>query len=357
MRVAVIPGDETGCGTYRMILPADAVMKARPDWTVELYQPGSVKIGSDAKGNLVGLKGLNDPDSLDILVMQRVGQRSTVAFTDWAREHGIATVVDADDAMWCIDKDNLAHKSWNNQAMNWRYMDESAKRADLVTVTTEHLARRYGKHGRVEILPNCIPSEVFNYEKPTGYDSSRVAIGWTGFVATHPHDLKVVGDAAKRAVDDTEAVVRVIGDAGGVAREWGLDSSAVEGIAPQPLGPAYFSAMSTIDIGLVPLADSPFNRAKSWLKALEFSAMGVPVIASPTPDNVRLSRQVPMLLAKTPDEWYGHLRWLIDHPYQREKRGTEARTAVRENFTVEAAGERWAAAWERAHARRMRMVA
>ena len=357
MRVAVIPGDETGCGTYRMILPADAVMKARPDWQVDLYKPGSIEIGSDKDGKLIGLKGLNEADKLDILVMQRVGNRASVAFTHWARQKGIATVVDADDAMWCIDKDNRAHKQWNSKALNWRYMDSAAQDADLVTVTTEHLARRYGKHGRVEIIPNYVPSEVFNYEKPTGHDETVVSVGWTGFVATHPHDLKVVGDAVYRALADTGAVARVVGDAGGVGREWGLDEEIVQGIAPQPLGPLYFGALSTIDIGLVPLADTPFNKGKSWLKALEFSAMGIPVIATPTPNNILLSRQVPIMLARTPDEWYEHLRWLIEHDYQREQRGIEAREAVRANFTLESAGEKWAQAWERAYNRRARMAA
>lgn len=354
MRIAVVPGDETGCGTYRMVLPANAVKKVRPDWEIELHKPGTVKIGSDENGRLVGVKGLN-PDNLDIIVMQRVGLRSTLAFTDWCRDHGIATVVDADDAMWCIDKDNKAYVSWNNQKMNWRFLDTAAERADLVTVTTDHLARRYGKHGRVEVVPNYIPEEVFDYEKPTGHDTSRVSVGWTGFVATHPHDLKVVGDAVRRATEDTGAVARIVGDAGGVAKAWDLDE--VQAIAPQPLGPLYFQALSTIDIGLVPLADTHFNRAKSWLKALEFSAMGIPVIASPTPDNVRLGQRVPILFAKTPDEWYGHLRWLIDHPYQREARGAQALAAVRTGLTVESAGEVWAAAWERAYARRARMVA
>jgi glycosyltransferase involved in cell wall biosynthesis len=354
VRIAVIPGDETGCGTYRMILPANAVQKVRPDWSVELYKPGTVKVASDQQGRAIGLKGMADPDKIDVLVMQRIGTRATLGFTDWARDHGIATVIDADDAMWCIDKNNAAYRSWNNQQMNWKFLDQATERADLVTVTSPHLAKRYGKHGRVEIISNYLPAEVFDYERVVRNDDIT-AVGWTGFVSTHPRDLNVVGDAMRRITEDTEAVARVIGDGRGAAKVWGVKT--MEQIDPQPLGPAYFTALSTLNVGLVPLEDSNFNRGKSWLKALEFSAMGVPVVASPTVENLRLAREggVPLLFATTPDEWYENIRWLVEHPYKREQQGEAARAAVQKNFTMESVGERWAAAWERAYARRERI--
>src|SRR5689334_24701002 len=47
---------------------------------------------------------------------------------------------------------------------------------------------------------------------------------------------------------------------------------------------AWPRALSALGIGLAPLADSTFNRAKSWLKPLEMAAVGVPCVMSALPD-------------------------------------------------------------------------
>jgi glycosyltransferase involved in cell wall biosynthesis len=40
--------------------------------------------------------------------------------------------------------------------------------------------------------------------------------------------------------------------------------------------------LANLDVGLVPLIHSRFNQAKSWCKGLEYNAMGVPAVASPS---------------------------------------------------------------------------
>jgi glycosyltransferase involved in cell wall biosynthesis len=107
---------------------------------------------------------------------------------------------------------------------------------------------------------------------------------------------------------------------------------------------------------VVPLQESPFNHAKSWLKALEFSSMGIPVVASASEDNRRLAKTVPILLAETEDEWRSHLTDLINDPDRRASIGAAAREAVRARNTFEDNAENWAAAWERALARKKRLT-
>lgn len=336
-----------------MILPANAVRGVRPDWEIDLYPPKAVDIGSGPGGEITAVRGLRHLD-YDLLVMQRIGTPVSVKFVQWATERGIAVSIDSDDALWAIDKDNQAWRAWNGAQNHWRYMDDATAWADLSTVTTAHLGTRYGKHGRVEVIPNFVPGEVFDYESPGRFDE-RVSIGWTGFTRTHPGDLTVVGDAMQRVLAETEAVARVIGDAEGAMRDWGIHS--IESIPPLVLGPDYFQGISLLDIGVVPLRDSTFNRCKSNLKALEMSAMGLPVVCTPTPANRLLAKDVPLLLADTPDEWHEHLTRLVNDPEEREWRGRAAQDAVRAGWTIEANAERWALAWERAVNRRVRLSA
>ena len=354
-RVVVIPADTSACGFYRMKTPAGAVQQVRPDWTIEVYDPNTVQLGGDHLGNLWGINGIPDPRSIDLLVMQRVGVPLQANLLRWARDTGIATVMDMDDAMWCIHPENPAHSVWNGDRTHWRIADSAAEVVDLVTVTTPALAKRYSrKHGRVEVLPNTVPADV-----PEIVDSIRgqfdptVTIGWAGLTDTHPHDLEVVGDAVRRVVAETGCKVRVIGDAEGAMRDWGLTD--IDQIGPVPLGVPYYTALTSIDVALVPLQDTPFNRAKSYLKALEFSSVGVPVIASDTPAHRDLQMTVPIAIAKTPQGWYENLMRLTAHPCARTDVTAEGWQAVRAHHTTEGNAEKWAQAWERAMARRSRL--
>ena len=356
MRVVVLPADKTGCGTLRCLWPAQVVKKARPDWTVEVYDPATVKVATDPQGNLLKLQGIDDPYSIDVLVVQRIGIPASFRLMEWFSRQGTAVVVDSDDAMWAIDRENMAWKSWNGSQYHWQWLDKAAEVADLVTVTTERLARRYGRHGRVEVLPNRVPEAVFSLESKRAEYDQTATLGWAGFTGTHPRDLRVVGDAVKNAVEDTGAKVRVVGDAAGAARDWGLPEGSVEQAGPFRLGPDYYQGLTCMDIGLVPLEDSLFNHAKSWLKALEFSAMGIPVVASATEDNRRLARSVPILLAESEAEWYSHIVRLISSPQERGELGLTAQEMVRQNHTFEGNAECWANAWERAYARRRRLT-
>lgn len=333
-----------------MIYPAQAIQKVRPDWQIELYEPGSVAIASRA-GKATAVRGL-DPNGLDLLVLQRIGAPGPLAFLQWAQANGIATVVDSDDAMHAIDRENVAYRIWNGGGLHWRYLDTAAKTADLVTVTTEALAQHYGRHGRTEVLPNRVPAAVLNLEGERDEHPEQLAVGWAGFTATHPGDLNVVGDGVAKAVAATGAAVRVVGSAKGVDEAFQLPDGTTEDLGSRKLGADYYSSLTAIDVAVVPLADTKFNRAKSSLKALEFSAMGVPVVASSTPANRELAKSVPILLADTSSQWATHIERLLADKQERLERGAAVRKAVRAAWTVEAGAELWASAWERAVARR-----
>jgi glycosyltransferase involved in cell wall biosynthesis len=114
----------------------------------------------------------------------------------------------------------------------------------------------------------------------------------------------------------------------------------------------YYTALTTLDIGLVPLGVGKFNHCKSYLKALEYAACGVAVVASDTPAHRALAASVPLRLARTPREWYDHIADLIEYPEARADMVAEARQQVFQWHTYEANAGRWVAAWERAMSRR-----
>jgi glycosyltransferase involved in cell wall biosynthesis len=106
----------------------------------------------------------------------------------------------------------------------------------------------------------------------------------------------------------------------------------------------YPTEMAKMAVGIVPLADTVFNRSKSALKMGEMAAVGVPVVASPTPDNERLAALGVGRLASTPQRWRKQLRALINNPeYRADLAGTGREVMATQ--TYEAHCEKWWDAW------------
>jgi hypothetical protein len=62
------------------------------------------------------------------------------------------------------------------------------------------------------------------------------------------------------------------------------------------------------DCGIAPLNDVPFNHAKSWIKAIEYSASNIPVVMSDLSEYRRLHDEYGIgFLASTKDDWVNYL--------------------------------------------------
>jgi len=301
----------------------------------------------------VGVQGFPDPMP-DLLVMQRVGTPGQYHVMKWASENGVATVIDYDDAMWCIDKDNYAWPSWNLSnptKQHWQWCDDAAILADLITCTTDALSVRYSRrHGRTEVIPNYMPAASLALSKR---DNEVFTAGWAGFTATHPGDCQISRPAAE-AVLAGGGRLAVVADAAGAAAEWGVDPALVEDLPPRPLGPKYFESLGALDLMLVGLRDTPFNRAKSALKVMESAALGVPSVAPDNAPHRALARTgFPVTLASNPSEWADAAKqWMALSAEDRLEQSLLLREVMRKGYTIEANAEQWAQAWERAMRRK-----
>jgi len=104
--------------------------------------------------------------------------------------------------------------------------------------------------------------------------------------------------------------------------------------------------MTELDLVLAPLEpDLEFSEAKSAVKWLESSAVGLPMVASPTePFRAVIEDGITGLLAN-PDEWEAKLEALVTDPDLRHNVGRAARQAVYTNHGPWALARQWAAIW------------
>ncbi|MFM0152453.1 glycosyltransferase [Paraburkholderia sediminicola] len=90
------------------------------------------------------------------------------------------------------------------------------------------------------------------------------------------------------------------------------------------------------DLMLVPLEDTIFNEAKSYVKYIESAAVGVPLMASAIGEfDFAISHKVNGLLAKTQEDWKTLLNEIVGDPGLLEKLGRNAYLAARESFCAD----------------------
>lgn len=329
MKVRIHPGDEHGVGNYRMRYPA--------------FSSG-VEI-DEAKGlPIVRLIRKSDhrpviaPQQLDadVLVFQRPSSRELVSLIPALQAQGHAVVVDVDDDLSAIHAKNVAAGSEEH-----RMVLRACQAADMVTVSTIALAQRYAPHGRVRVLANCVPERLLDMPR----DADGRTVGWAGWVGTHPEDLQVTRGAVQTALDVTGARFQMVGPADGVNRALQLRDS-VNATGGLPLD-EYYEALGMLDVGIAPLHDSVFNRAKSRLKPLEMTARGIAVAMSPRPDYVTVHQTgVGVIVPDRSRSWRSALVNLLLDERARAELVACGQQAIREHHTYEGQGWRWAEAWE-----------
>lgn len=343
MKAYVYPGDEYGCGYYRLIWPALAAAGQGHDVTVVMPSDRRVLVQVTPDGRPFAEKF---PDDADVVVLQRPTHQYLAAVVPMLRRRGVAVVIDMDDDLEHIDAQNRAFQSlaknmrWGNQVApnphSRRACARACRDATLVTVSTPVLAEVYGAHGRRHVLPNCVPAR---YLEVPHEDSDT--IGWGGVVVVHPHDLQAVGPAIARLVAEGYRF-ETVGEPAGVGRALGLrEDPPSPGDVDLDTWP---SAIARFGIGIAPLATSRFNAAKSWLKALEYTAVGVPWVGSALPEYERLNRLGVGAIADKPKVWRARLLDLLASPELRAEQSAAGR-ALAADLTIEGNAWRWAEAW------------
>jgi glycosyltransferase involved in cell wall biosynthesis len=269
------------------------------------------------------------PDA-DVVIIQRPSHPAVEALVRYFVKHGIKVVVDIDDRFDSVPVNNMAWEYYRQDPRALQILRQTLANATAVTVSTPDLQEL---HNGI-LIENCIPNWYLDI--PDDHDD---IVGWAGSLSVHKDDLTVVGSGIGLALRDAEWEFRVVGVAEGVKGELGLPYTPAEtgwlAINQYPY------AVAKLGIGIAPILDNRFNRAKSWLKALEYGALGVPFIASDMPEYRRLGIG---MLAANPRQWKGMLTALMKDPAMREDMRLAGRACARK-WTFEGNTHRWGDVW------------
>ncbi|WP_284260779.1 glycosyltransferase family 4 protein [Roseicyclus amphidinii] len=96
-----------------------------------------------------------------------------------------------------------------------------------------------------------------------------------------------------------------------------------------------------MDIGIMPLPDTPWMRGKCGYKLIQYMACGLPVVASPVGVNADIvTHGETGFLASTPAEWRSALKTLIHDPDLRLRMGQAGRKRVERDYSLQVHGPR-----------------
>lgn len=313
----------SGCGFFRIVLPFDQ-LRAN-GWDAQ-YAAGRMP-PEGAHSKLIVGERLMFPDVLG----------------EWRRlrlRHRL--VYEIDDDIWNVDPVNLqAWRAFRVHSIQ-DAVETCAMMSDLVTVTTEPLAeviRKRSGQQNVRVIPNFIEARLLTMERPR---RDHVTIGWAGG-SSHGKDLAMIAKAVRAVLDaDKSLRLHIIG----------CDFRPTFGIlnfarfTPWEKEPGDFYKHVDFDIGLAPIEPSVFNASKSALKAMEYAALGIPVIASDfLPYQGFVVDGVTGFLCRTQKQWRARIRELAHDAELREKMGQAARELAAQH-TIETNWQKWACAYE-----------
>jgi glycosyltransferase involved in cell wall biosynthesis len=243
---------------------------------------------------------------------------------DAIRRGSAPMVVDYDDAVF--HRYDQHRSLWIRKWLG-RKIDEVMRSADLVIVGNDYLGDRARKAGarRVEWLPTVVDTSRYAVSESSSEDRA-ITIGWIGSPSTARY-LHLITPALKTLVHAGVRIVTV-----------GANAEELEGL-PIEVRPwseeNEVTAIQEFDIGIMPLADGPFENGKCGYKLIQYMACGKPVVASPVGMNKVIVRDgVEGFLASSISEWCEGLSRLARDRFLRNQMGKAGRMKVESEYSL-----------------------
>ena len=334
----------SGCAWYRMLLPLRTLDRLCDDVTVH-FRKGGPKLMRHEDPPLT----IPETANADIVVAQRAN--SIEGLGSWRRmcTPTTRTVYENDDDIWNITRENkAAYEGYKEGGSAREVVLYLCSTSNLITTSSPWLGdwHRELVNGQIPVvvLPNYIPEKIL--KMPNDPRQGRLRIGWMGG-GSHARDIHTATGSVRRFMQRFP--------------QWDLYLNGVdyrrEFKCPPERSyhvpwihvsdePDVFYRTIDFDIGICPLLDTKFARSKSHIKALEYMARGMPVVASDVEPYRRFIKHGENgFLCKYDHEWLKYLCLLASDEDLRLKMGAAAKEYAAK-FTIEEHCIEWAGAYK-----------
>jgi len=237
---------------------------------------------------------------------------------------GTPYVVDYDDALF---HNYDQHRSSLVRRLMGDKIDRVMRGAALVVAGNDYLAQRARTSGapNVAVLPSVVDLKRYGPLLPP--PSGPFTVGWIGSpgserllehirgvlveVVSEPNTRLVLVGATERALPDVPHETW----------SWGEDDEVRQ--------------MQQFHVGIMPLADTPWERGKCGYKLIQCMGVGRPVVASPIGVNARIvANGETGFLAESGEHWLRALNTLGRDPELTSRMGQAGRRVVEDRYSL-----------------------
>jgi len=289
----------------------------------------------------------------DIVIIQRDFPRFWQGYQQviqLARQYGKPVVFEIDDLLLRMPEDHSHRSEYIGAlaAMLYAIID-----ADMVTCSSNALVDYLTQFNpNTYLLNNYLNDRLWTLHAPHSSSNSadQIIIGYMGG-ETHQLDLEAIREVLLGIVKKYEGQV-ILRFWGGRPPEVFLESPYTDWIQIyQENYPEFvkFLNQQRCDIFIAPLRDNQFNKTKSALKFLEYSALGVPgVYSAMEPYDQVVVHGTNGYLAASQADWEKHLLQLIEHQELRVQIAQQAQKTLTDNWLLSHHYVEWLAAYQSA---------
>jgi len=234
-------------------------------------------------------------------------------------------VMESDDDPFHIDSDHYSARNIGVGTQIEKNSFDQIRLSDYAIVSTEYLARLFRNYKKdVYVMPNAIDLEKWKIPVKAP-ESGKITLGWSG-ASGHEKDMKIVKDVLVQLLNTyPNLYVKFLhGPEKFINHERFKNELVWTQIDEYP---SKLASMG-FDIAIAPLWDNEFNRAKSNLRYLEYSALGIPTVASnvePYAKTIEDGKDG-FLVLNSEKKWFDKISELI---YNTELRSTFAQNAFK----------------------------
>jgi glycosyltransferase involved in cell wall biosynthesis len=235
---------------------------------------------------------------------------------------GRRRVLDVDDAIWLLGRNGFARKI--------------ARHCSGVIAGNECVAEHFrGSAARIWIVPTAVDPDRFKPREPAGRSGREIfTVGWSGTAWNLPY-LYGIEEPLRRFLDDHwNARLLVVSD--GCPKFSRLPQDRVMFEAWSAKTEA--ESLLRMDVGIMPLPDNEWTRAKCATKMLCYMSAGLPVVVSPvgaaTEILARPLEHSALGIAARKDDWYDALSALYRDPERCTALGQCGRRVVVEHYSA-----------------------
>jgi hypothetical protein len=251
---------------------------------------------------------------VDAVLIHRISSPDIQAIARGLRDAGVGLVWDNDDDVTAVPRSNPLYSRFGG----YRSRDmlagvmQMVRLADIATSPSAVLAEQYRELGATEarVLENYVPEE---FAKVRAAKHRGVVIACLAALE-HQVDYQELGlrDTLAKLLD-AHPDLRVLGLGLGL----GLRTDRYE-LLKQIEFLALVKTLSRADIGIAPLVDIPWNRARSNVKLKEYTSAGLAWLASPVGPYLGMGEAQGGRLVADGD-WHDALERLIVNERERRK--------------------------------------